>query len=44
MAAFEAREACLMTEVADLLKQNKELVEVRKKDKLEIDALKREFG
>lgn len=44
MDAVEARKAYLITEAMDLLKENKELLEARKKDKVGIDSLKREFG
>lgn len=44
MAALEAMEACLTAKVAKLLKQNEELLEVKKKDKIEVDALKKEVG
>lgn len=44
MAALKAREAYLTAEVVKLLKQNGELLEVEKRDKVERDTLKREFG
>lgn len=40
MAALETRKAHLTTEVVELLKQNREVLEVAKKDKVEVDALK----
>lgn len=44
MATLKVKEACLTTGVAELLKQNGELLKVKKKDKMKIYALKREFG
>lgn len=44
MAVFEARKASLIIEVANLLKQNGKLLEVRKKGKVEVDTLKKEFS
>lgn len=41
MVTFEAWEASLTTKVAE---QNGELVEARKKDKTDVDALKKELG
>lgn len=43
MATLEVKEACLTTEVAKLLKQNRELPKIEKKDKAEIIALNKEF-
>lgn len=43
MASLEAREARLTTKMAKLFEQNRELLEVERKDKREVDALKREF-
>lgn len=40
MVTLEAIEAYLTTKVAKLLKQNKELLEVEKRNNIEIDALK----
>lgn len=44
MAALEAKKASLTTEVANLLKQNVELLKARKKDKIKVNALKKEFS
>lgn len=44
MATVEARDAYLTIEVVDLLKLNRKLFEAQKKDKAEIDNLKKEFG
>lgn len=34
--------ACLTTKIVKLLNRNRELLEVKKKDKVEVDALKKE--
>lgn len=44
MATLEARKATLTIEVADLLKQNDKLLEDKRKDKVEIDSLKKMLG
>lgn len=44
MATLEAREVTLTTEVVVLLKQNSELLEEGRQDKVKINALKKEQG
>lgn len=44
MVALEALKACLITEVAELLKRNGELLEAEKKGKAKVDTLKGEVG
>lgn len=44
MTVLKAREAILTTEVVDLLKQNGKLLKDGRKDKVDIDALKKELG
>lgn len=44
MAALEAREAHLTTEVLELLKQNGKLLEAERENRVEVDALRKELG
>lgn len=43
VTSLGVREASLTTEVVDLLKHNRELLETRTKDKTEVDALKKKL-
>lgn len=44
VATLEVKESHLTIEVAKLLKRNRQLLEAKKKDKAEVDILKKEFG
>lgn len=44
VASLVAREACLITEVAKLLKQNKELLEMERENRAKVDALRKGIG
>lgn len=41
MATLKAREACITTEVVELLKQNRKLLEVKRENRPEVDALRK---
>lgn len=44
MTALAVRESNLTTEVADLLKWNRELLKARRKDNVKVDTIQKEFG
>lgn len=44
VATLEEREARLTTEVAEMLKQNEKLLEIKRENKVEMDALRKELG